>query len=394
MKLRINKACDLSSISVLPPRRTGSMMSSQGASQRRSQSQQSFSQTTSQSQLSQFDESLICDQRLGSNDSSSKTVPLLPSTSSGIRDESQMQLSRVAPNTVPRWNSSSARDVRCQASEEIDQRLRHLETLLSRMGMIIDSVQSDVMQISRAVKEVLLETDGIRQKMITTENSLQQILKGEENVKEFFDGSLKNISSELTKNSNSNKLNEISSQISSIPDQILANFSKLHSQIVRLFSRETEIIVSNVKSFSSRHRNPNQSPISRTGDDSSLVKVVKPVRKLSDTNLVEPISRPPAMNIEADKVKLLQPKPTSIHQNTRPKMEETSVRQKKNNIINLDSDEENDISASASCVILKKETDDKESYWMKEAKEDSLRILREARKRKRRQMRNSVRHDA
>jgi membrane protease subunit (stomatin/prohibitin family) len=46
-----------------------------------------------------------------------------------------------------------------QVNEELDQRLRHLETVLSRMGMIIDSVQSDVMQISRAVKEVLLESN-------------------------------------------------------------------------------------------------------------------------------------------------------------------------------------------------------------------------------------------
>jgi membrane protease subunit (stomatin/prohibitin family) len=46
-----------------------------------------------------------------------------------------------------------------QANEELDQRLQHLETVLSRMGLIIDCVQSDVMQISRAVKEVLLESN-------------------------------------------------------------------------------------------------------------------------------------------------------------------------------------------------------------------------------------------
>jgi hypothetical protein len=61
-------------------------------------------------------------------------------------------------------------------------------------------------------------------------------------VKAFFDNSLKNISCELTKNSNSTKLNEISSLISAIPDQILANFSKLHNEIIRLFSRETEVL--------------------------------------------------------------------------------------------------------------------------------------------------------
>jgi hypothetical protein len=39
-------------------------------------------------------------------------------------------------------------------------------------------------------------------------------------------------------------------------------------------------------------------------------------------------------------------------------------------------------------------TDDVENCWMKEAMEDSMRILREARKRKRRQMRNLSKHDS
>ncbi|XP_058088547.1 protein PAIR1-like isoform X1 [Magnolia sinica] len=64
MKLKINKACNLSSISVLPPHsRRGNAIppgadtsvfgNSQGSSQFRSHSQQSFSQGMSMSQLSQ-----------------------------------------------------------------------------------------------------------------------------------------------------------------------------------------------------------------------------------------------------------------------------------------------------------------------------------------------------
>ncbi|KAJ3689825.1 hypothetical protein LUZ61_018989 [Rhynchospora tenuis] len=391
MKLRINKACDLSSISVLPPRRTGGLNSSQGASQLRSLSQQSFSQGMSQTQLSQYDESLISDQRLGSNDSSSKIAPPFPSTTSCARDESQMQLSRVAPNVVPRWNSSSARDNRSQISEEIDQRLQHLENKLSRK---LEAVQDDFIQLKGTLKELLLETDGIRQKTFNSDSSLQQILKAEENVKSFIAESIKNIPAELTKNSNITKLNEISSQISAIPEQIQANFSKLHKEIIRLFSRETEVIIGNINSFSSRQRNPIQASINQAVDGSNpLVQDFMPVTKPLATNPIGPTPNPAVIKIEEAKLKILQTKPTSIHQTSRPQREDNSVRQKQNNFINLDSDEEKDKSAPDP-LVLKNETDDKESFWMKEAMDDSSRIIREARKRKRRQMRNFSRHDA
>ncbi|KAJ1693749.1 hypothetical protein LUZ63_010447 [Rhynchospora breviuscula] len=391
MKLRINKACDLSSISVLPPRRTGGLNSSQGASQLRSLSQQSFSQGMSQTQLSQFDESLISDQRLGSNDSSSKIAPPFPSTTSCVRDESQMQLSRVAPNVAPRWNPSSARDNRCQISEEIDQRLRHLENTFSRN---LGTVQDEVIQLRGTLKELLHETDGIRQKMSTSDSSLQQILKAEENIKAFIAESIKNIPAELTKNSNITKLNEISSQISAIPEQIQANFSKLHKEIIRLFSRETEVIIGNINSLSSRQRNPIQASVNQAVDDSNpLVQDFLPVTKPLATNPIGPTPNPAVIKIEEAKQKLLQIKPTSIRQTSRPQRDDNSVRQKQNNFINLDSDEEKDKSAPAP-LVLKNETDNKESFWMKEDMDDSSRILREARKRKRRQMRNFSRHDA
>nr|XP_010907364.1 protein PAIR1-like isoform X2 [Elaeis guineensis] len=68
MKLNINKACDLSSISVVPPRSKGMSSGADGSglgrsqgSQLRSQSQQSFSQGPSLSQLS----GRVCDDRSG-----------------------------------------------------------------------------------------------------------------------------------------------------------------------------------------------------------------------------------------------------------------------------------------------------------------------------------------
>ena len=45
-----------------------------------------------------------------------------------------------------------------QVSEELENRFRQMESSLNRLGMILDSVQSDVMQVNRAVKEVSLES--------------------------------------------------------------------------------------------------------------------------------------------------------------------------------------------------------------------------------------------
>lgn len=46
-----------------------------------------------------------------------------------------------------------------QVSEEVERRIGLMETSISRLGMILDSVQSDVMQVNRSVKEVLLGSE-------------------------------------------------------------------------------------------------------------------------------------------------------------------------------------------------------------------------------------------
>lgn len=43
-----------------------------------------------------------------------------------------------------------------QLSEEFEQRFRVMETSLSKFGMMLDSIQSDIMQANRGTKEVLL----------------------------------------------------------------------------------------------------------------------------------------------------------------------------------------------------------------------------------------------
>ncbi|KAH7690753.1 hypothetical protein IHE45_02G070600 [Dioscorea alata] len=252
MRLKINKACDLSSISVLPPpsRRpsglgSGSDPSGLGKSQGyqlRSQSQQSFSQGMSFSQFSQssLEENPASDQRLGSQerDNSSKKS-LVPIAS--MREEPPIQLSRASTNALRRWSSASIPDNRSLVNEELEHRFQIIEGSLNRLGMILDSVQSDVMQANRAVKEVSLETEVIRQKISLVENSMQKMLRAEEEIKDFLEGRLKAIPVQMDKESDCSKLNEILSSLSALPQQIQTNLFKLQHEICNVFSKETEV---------------------------------------------------------------------------------------------------------------------------------------------------------
>ncbi|CAN6308355.1 unnamed protein product [Urochloa humidicola] len=287
MKLKINKACDLGSISVLPPRRTGgsggvgaagsSAAAMAGSQQQRSQplSQQSFSQVAggsgvgssllhSQSQLSQgsLDENLLSlhlasptrDQRFGLHDDSSKKMPSLPvNSASCVRDESQLQLAKISSNPVHRWNPSPP-ESRCQVpNEDVERKFQHLASSVHKMGMVLDSVQNDVMQLNRAMKEASLDSGSIQQKVVVLDNSLQKILKGQDDLKALVESSTKSIADQLSVlNSHSHKLDEISSTLSVWPKQIEIDLRQLQSDIFRIFTKEMEGIVRTVRSLSNR----------------------------------------------------------------------------------------------------------------------------------------------
>ncbi|CAL4968694.1 unnamed protein product [Urochloa decumbens] len=289
MKLNINKACDLGSISVLPPRRTGGSggVGASGSSaaglaasqqqQQRSQplSQQSFAQGAggsgggssllhSQSQLSQgsLDENLLSlhlasptrDQRFGLHDDSSKKMPSLPvKSASCVRDESQLQLAKISSNPVHRWNPSPP-DSRCQVpNEDVEHKFQHLASSVHKMGMVLDSVQNDVMQLNRAMKEASLDSGSIQQKVVVLDNSLQKILKGQDDLKALVESSTKSTADQLSVlNSHSHKLDEISSTLSVWPKQIEIDLRQLQSDIFRIFTKEMEGIVRAIRSLSNR----------------------------------------------------------------------------------------------------------------------------------------------
>ncbi|KAG8073076.1 hypothetical protein GUJ93_ZPchr0006g44669 [Zizania palustris] len=286
MKLKINKACDIGSISVLPPRRTGGsgsggMSASASAaagvvsSQQRSQtlSQQSFSQggvsggaslLHSQSQLSQasLDENLLSlqlpsparDQRFSLYDDSSKRVSSLPASSAScVREESQLQLAKVSSNPMHRWNSSIP-DTRYQvANEDVERKFQHLASSVHKMGMVLDSVQSDVMHLNRAMKEASLDSGSIRQKVILLESSLQQILKGQDDLKALLESNTKvNPDHTSVLNSHTSKLNEIFLAFSTWQTQVQADIRQLQGDIFRTFTKEMEGIVRAIRALSSR----------------------------------------------------------------------------------------------------------------------------------------------
>uniref|UniRef100_F6I634 Protein PAIR1 n=1 Tax=Vitis vinifera TaxID=29760 RepID=F6I634_VITVI len=180
--MKINKACDLSSISVLPPhtRRsstvpTGPQVSQQLRSQQ--QSQQSFSQSQhgmfSQFSQNSLDEIVANDQRFGSQEreNSMKRISCLAPVSF-TREESQIPISRSSTSLARKWSSASAPDYRCQIGEDLEHRIGMMETSLTRFGMILDSIQSDVMQVNKGMKEFLMEMEGLRQKLTVHDSSL------------------------------------------------------------------------------------------------------------------------------------------------------------------------------------------------------------------------------
>ncbi|CDP08809.1 unnamed protein product [Coffea canephora] len=197
MKLKINKASDLSSISVLPPH---SSQASATVSQFRSQapiSQQSaFSQGVSSqhglfSQISQnsLEDVITHEQRLSSQEreTSAKRNSFLAPINCP-REESQMQISRSSANQMRKW---SLPEHKCQINEELEHRIGMMETSLSRFGMILDSVQSDIMQVNKGTKELVLEVESIRQKMVVHDDVLQLMNKGQEDIKSSLNGGFK-----------------------------------------------------------------------------------------------------------------------------------------------------------------------------------------------------------
>ncbi|KAI3434337.1 uncharacterized protein J3R85_006598 [Psidium guajava] len=248
--MKINRACDLSSISVLPPhgRRPTTLQAVGQASQLQTQqhSQQSFSQGPSSqhglfSQFSQtsVNEVLTNDLRYssGERESSKKNIASLAQVKC-MREESQMPVSRNSTKLIRKWSASSSLDGGSQITEELERRIGLMEASLSRFGIVVDSVQSDVMQVNKRTKELSLEVESIQQKLMTQDNSLQQMSKGQEDIKTSLDGCFKSISELLIKHTNEDQLQEVFSALSALPGKVEGLMMKLQDQLHNTFIKE------------------------------------------------------------------------------------------------------------------------------------------------------------
>ncbi|XP_022769510.1 protein PAIR1-like [Durio zibethinus] len=218
-------------------------------------SQQSFSQGISSqhtlfSQISQslLDEVVTTDQRFGSQEreNTAKMFSSLPPTNF-TREDGQMLVSRSSTNLIRKWNSASAPEHRCQTSEELEHPLSLIETSLNRM--ILDTVQSDVMQVNKGTKEVLLEMEGIQQKLIAEDTSLQLMNKGQEVIKASLDGSMKEISDQLNKDIHRDKLQQFFLVLSALPEQTEASLIKLQNELSNTFTNEIKFLSGNCLQF-------------------------------------------------------------------------------------------------------------------------------------------------
>ncbi|KAM3387283.1 hypothetical protein ACQJBY_010238 [Aegilops geniculata] len=214
-----------------------------------------------QSQLSQasFDESLLSllsqaparDQRFAMQEDPSKRMSSYPasSASSSMRDESQLQLAKIPTNPIHRW-SPSLLDSRCQVNEDVERKFLHLASSVQKMGMVLDSVQNDVMQLNRGMKEASLDSGNIQKKFVLLEDSLKQILKGQDDLKALLKGSMKSNPDQLS--ILTRKMDEISSILSVLPKQVQTEFEQFKGDIFRFFTKEMEGVVRAVRSLDSR----------------------------------------------------------------------------------------------------------------------------------------------
>ncbi|KAL7121376.1 hypothetical protein ACP275_02G178400 [Erythranthe tilingii] len=400
MKLKINKACDLSSISVLPPqsRKTSAVSSglessssifgrSQTASQLRPQQPQQSQLTLSQgvssqhglfSQFSQnSQDDILTNEKIGSQEreNSARRTSCLPPVSYS-REESQMMVSRNSNNLVRKW---PGQEVKCQISEELEHRMGMIETSLSRLGMILDSVQSDIMQVNKGTKEVLLETKGVWQKLIVHDESLQSMKKGQEDIRSCLEMGLKSLSDQVKQIIDQESPREIISMLSALTEKIDSQMVKLQNDIHKDFCQEIQAMSSSMKTSIQRQTSPSVRGPKSVSCYAPLLEVQFPNNSTRRFKAQQTSVLPKAETGGWTSVK--QERATSKVGNLdkRSNPIKPSPNQMECRVL-IESDDETD--AGFSCLFKEKGTEIDE-YSKEQAEEETARILRKARRRKR-----------
>lgn len=273
MKLGINSACDLRAASLLPPRSGGGRASAPPASsasaagtlpQAVPSQQQAFSLPRPKlPRLSEpeafVDQALhrttpVRHQGFGLHDDLSKKMPPFPPTSaSRAQEEPQQQQPVIISNSTILRSNPSPTDTRCRVNEDAERRFQQLSGSVHKVGMVLDSVQTDVIQLNRTMKEASVESGSVQQKFDLLEDSLQKIIKGQNDLKVLAENSTKSNPDQLNGlNSRTSKLNEMSLVVSVCPEQVQADFRQLHGDIFRVLTKDMEGVVRDIRSLNTR----------------------------------------------------------------------------------------------------------------------------------------------
>ncbi|XP_022943725.1 protein PAIR1 isoform X1 [Cucurbita moschata] len=400
MRLKINKACDLSSISVLPPQssRSNALTTGQQAPQLRSQpSQQSFSQglsslhgTNSQFSQNSFDEVVTNEQRFSSQDreNSIKKNSFFPPLSYS-REECQLPLSKSSTSLTQRWKSTPLPDSKCQVGEELDRRLGTIENSLNKFGKILDSLHGDILHLNQGMKQISLDVEGIWQKVIVNSSLLQSMNKEHDDMKSTLDGGFKLISDQLKKDAYQERLHEISDVLSALEKQVQASQLKLRNDFISTFTQEMKAMVCTLKKPLQKfpHR-PIESP-----ESTASLDVPQQKRRRCKIQSASPDVCIRATAVQTEEVgrwksvkvgKTFCTSTVAKKEDAKkaiPFSEQRLVVEREYRVI-VDSDEE--IERSFSCLIEEKKTgEDVRFYSIEDAKEETERILRKARRQKR-----------
>ncbi|KAK4371924.1 hypothetical protein RND71_007308 [Anisodus tanguticus] len=388
MKLKMNKASDLRSISVLPPhaRRTSvvpsaaesSVFGKSQASQVRSQqqSQQSLSQGFSSqqaiySQLSQssLDEFIPNEQRLGSQEreNSAKRMSCMPQINY-TREESKLQLSKPLTNYMRKW---SVPENKCQITEELEHKIGMVETSLSRQGMILDSIQGDIMQVNRGTKEILMEMESLRPKLVSHDELLQLMNKGREDLKASLEMTFKPMFEELRENNYQENIRDLLSLLRAMPNKLEMLPSVVGLMLLHLYSYCLQIIALGPDCHGQKHETTPVDP-PKGINACSPPREVKFLKKYQRRTMLPKIEMGSWTTVKNNQTSMKQKIPIRSHKHRE------AFQQGREHRITIESDE--DIDAGFSCLLEKNGTG---IHPLDDAEEETARILRKARRRKR-----------
>ncbi|CAA0820768.1 putative recombination initiation defects 3 [Striga hermonthica] len=397
MKMKINKAIDLSSISVLPPQMrrssvvTGGLESSstfgrrQTAPQLRPQhSQLTLSQGVSSQHgiFSQFSQNsqdeILTAEKLGyqERENSARRSSCQPPVSH-TREDSQLMASRTSNNLMHRW---SGQEYKSQNSEELEHRIGVMETSLSRLHMLLDTVQSDIIQVNRCTKEVSLELKAVEQKLNVQDNSLQLMSKGQEGIKLCLDVGLQSLSDQLKQKVNQENLEAMISHISALSDKFETVMMKLQNDLHMDFCREIQACAMSCSMMISEQTRATDS----TNGPKAVSRHASHQEDQYPNNAKGHLKEQQKfleLKVETGGWIMVKPEQATrvIGNLTTNDQIKKSLNQMESKVV-IDSDEETD--EGFSCLLNGNGTD-MDEYSVEEAMQETARILRKARRRKR-----------